>query len=49
MKIAATQNLASYENYYLDAADHFWRGVEEGIFTPSFLVRGAMERREEEF
>ena len=47
MKIAATQNLASYENDYLDVADHFWRGVEEGILP--FLVRGAMERREEEF
>ena len=36
MKIAATQNLASNENDYLDVADHFWRGVEEGILPPPF-------------
>ena len=36
LKIAATQNLASYENDYLDVADHFWRGVEEGILPPPF-------------
>ena len=36
MKIAATQNLASNENDYLDVADHFWRGVEEGILPLLF-------------
>ena len=36
LKIAATQNLASNENDYLDVADHFWRGVEEGILPPPF-------------